>query len=307
MDRGGWSSSSAAQKAPETMTTKIPVTAVVPILNEESNLANCLSALRNFEAIVVVDSGSTDRSCEIAKRYGAEMVHFNWDGKFPKKRNWILENYGFRTEWVIFVDADEEVTPDFERALTVVLPRREHKGYWLSYRNQFQGRQLRFGVPQLKLALFEVGSGFYERVEENRWSRFDMEIHEHPIISGTIGIIREPLNHYDYNGMHRFVAKHNEYSDWEAHRYLALLRDEHAWSGLTRRQKFKYWLIERSWFWVAYTTLSLFVKMGIFDGSAGFHYAILKGFYFHQVYLKIRELKRVEQHLSAGKIGKACS
>ena len=81
----------------------LPVTVVIPVKNEALNLPRCLGRLAEFEHIVVVDSGSSDTTCEIAERAGAEVLQFNWDGRFPKKRNGVLRNYTFKTEWVLFL------------------------------------------------------------------------------------------------------------------------------------------------------------------------------------------------------------
>ena len=97
-----------------TLFPMLPVTVVIPVRNEERNLPGCLRALgKDFSEIVVVDSGSTDRTREIAEDGGAVVLDFNWDGKFPKKRNWALRHHEFQTPWVLFLDADEQVTPDF--------------------------------------------------------------------------------------------------------------------------------------------------------------------------------------------------
>ena len=84
------------------------ITVVIPVRNEEKNLPSCLKALgSDFTEIVVVDSVSSDRTREIASAAGAVVLDFVWDGKFPKKRNWALRNYRFKTPWVLFLDADE--------------------------------------------------------------------------------------------------------------------------------------------------------------------------------------------------------
>jgi glycosyltransferase involved in cell wall biosynthesis len=97
----------------------LSVTVVIPVKNEAANLPECLSRLENFGHAIVVDSGSTDATIQIAKDAGAEVLHFEWDGRFPKKRNWVLRHYEFKTEWVLFLDADEFITPRFVEELLV--------------------------------------------------------------------------------------------------------------------------------------------------------------------------------------------
>ena len=86
------------------------LTIVIPVKNEEKNLPGCLENIKTFGNVVIVDSGSTDRTLEIAAEFGREVVQFKWDGQFPKKRNWVLRNYEFKTSWVMFLDADERIT-----------------------------------------------------------------------------------------------------------------------------------------------------------------------------------------------------
>jgi glycosyltransferase involved in cell wall biosynthesis len=82
-----------------------PVTAAVPVKNEACNLAACLERLSRFAEIVVIDSGSTDRTREIAERFGARIVDFTWDGRYPKRRNWFLLDDPPSQPWVLFLDA----------------------------------------------------------------------------------------------------------------------------------------------------------------------------------------------------------
>ena len=99
------------------MSEKLPVTVVVPVKNEEANLERCLRRLDRFAAVVVVDSNSTDRTRAIAAEHGASLINFDWDGKYPKKRNWFLLNHPPETAWVLFLDADELVDDAFADAV----------------------------------------------------------------------------------------------------------------------------------------------------------------------------------------------
>lgn len=268
----------------------IPVTVVVPVLNEERNLPACLSRLGRFARVVVVDSGSTDRTCEIACEYGAEVVDFRWNGQFPKKRNWMLRNHSFDTEWILFLDADEYVTEEFCDELARTLPECPHDGMWLAYHNHFMGRYMRHGEAFTKLALIRYGAGEYERIDEERWSHLDMEVHEHPVLAGTIGRIESPIDHDDYKGLHSYIRKHNEYSSWEARRYMKLVEQEpSARQHFTRRQRFKYGAIRRWWLAPTHFLASYVFRLGFLDGHAGFAFAMLKAIYFFQIRLKIIE------------------
>src|ERR1700730_7676855 len=89
----------------------IAVTVVIPTRNEARHLVPCLSAIRRFSEIYVVDSESTDSTVEVARAFGAKVVQFHYHGGWPKKRQWALDSLPFENEWVLLLDADEVVTP----------------------------------------------------------------------------------------------------------------------------------------------------------------------------------------------------
>lgn len=267
----------------------LPVTVVVPVRNEAMNLPLCLARLGPFAEVVVVDSQSTDGTREIATSFGARLIDFDWNGRFPKKRSWVLLNHAFTTPWVLFLDADELVTEEFVTTLRQLLPAPNHDGFWLRYNNHFMGRQLRYGVPQRKLALFRVGVGTYEQIDEIRWSDLDMEVHEHPVLEGSIGVIRAPLEHKDDRGLEHFITRHNSYSSWEAKRFLRIEADGDEVTKLTVRQKVKYRALTRWWFAPAYFMLTYVLRLGFLDGEEGYVYAWMKAAYFSQVRAKIIE------------------
>ncbi|MDP0490554.1 MAG: glycosyltransferase family 2 protein [Verrucomicrobiota bacterium JB023] len=272
----------------------LPVTVCVPVKNEARNITECLSCLgKNFAKVVVVDSGSDDGTQEAARAEGAEVLQFEWNGQFPKKRNWFLHNHRPETEWVLFLDADERVTPSFIQELRETLAETSHAGFWIPFHNWFMGRRLKHGDPFLKLALFRVSAGEYERFDEDWWSHLDMEVHEHPVLEGTEGTLNSPLEHHEFHGLHRYISKHNEYSTWEAKRWQWFQEQgEEAWSQLTPRQRTKYQNLDKAWLAWAYFLASYVAKKGFLDGKAGFVFASLKRRYFSDIRRKILEAER---------------
>ncbi|RZK38701.1 MAG: glycosyltransferase family 2 protein [Hymenobacter sp.] len=274
------------------MSFALDLTIVIPVRNEERNLAGCLEAIGPDLArrIVIVDSGSTDQTVEIAHKMGADVVDFVWNGRFPKKRNWFLQNYTPTTKWVFFLDADEYLTTDFKTELRATLQDESANkvGYWLSYTVYFLGKQLKGGYPLRKLALFRVGAGEYERIDEEQWSKLDMEVHEHPVLQGETGVIQSKIDHQDFRGVSHYVLKHNEYAGWEAARFL---KANHTTSDAswTWKQRLKYRLMQSIWIGPAYFCGSFFLLGGFRDGARGLAFAILKMSYFTQIYCKIKE------------------
>ncbi|QMU27435.1 glycosyltransferase family 2 protein [Adhaeribacter radiodurans] len=275
------------------MSLKLDLTVAIPVKNEERNLPGCLAAIGSTLAqeIIVLDSGSTDRTKEIAKEFGAKVLDFTWDGKFPKKRNWFLRTYKPITKWVLFLDADEYLTNDFKLELREKLKFDDKVGYWLNYTVNFLGKQLKGGYPLRKLALFRVGFGEYEQIDEDQWSKLDMEVHEHPVLTGDIGVIQSKIDHKDFQGISHYIIKHNEYASWEAARFLKASKIDRNLKKWTWKQRLKYQLMQNVFIGPIYFFGSFFLLGGFRDGARGWAFAILKMSYFTQVYCKIQEYK----------------
>jgi len=272
----------------------LPVTVCIPVRNEAKNLPACLDSLRKtFAQVVVVDSGSVDDTRLIAEDAGAVVLNFRWDGKFPKKRNWALRHHRWTTPWVLFLDADERISTAFVQELEAVLPETSKTGFWISFTDWFMGVPLHHGDVFCKLALFRVGAGEYERFPEEWWSDLDMEVHEHPVLDGNVGEIKARLDHHDYRGLENYISRHNQYSTWEANRFMWLASaggDE--WARLIARQRFKYRNLDKAWFAPLYFCIGYVAKAGFLDGITGLRFALMKWRYFTDIRLKIRERLR---------------
>ncbi len=268
---------------------KIPVSVVVSVKNEEKNLPHCLDKLNNFSEVIVVDSSSTDNTPSIVEEYNFKLINFKWNGKFPKKRNWTLDNVEILNDWVLFLDADEFLTNEFIEELKIKIESNRFSGYWLNYSNYFMSKKLNYGDKMTKLALFKKDKGRYEKIEEDSWSHLDMEVHEHPIINEDIGKINAPIIHQDYKGLEHYIARHNAYSSWEARRYINLKKRKDT--SLNFRQKLKYKLIGFGILPAIYFLGAYIFKLGFLDGMAGFHLARYKSHYFYQIQTKIKEYK----------------
>lgn len=269
----------------------------IPVRNDERNLAACLQAIGTDFArnVVVIDSASTDATAALALHHGAEVISFQWNGQFPKKRNWFLRYHTPSTPWVLFLDADEILTPAVKREIAAALPNSSCQGFLLSYTNYFLGRRLRGGYPLRKLALFRVGEVEYERVEEDHWSTCDMEVHEHPIVTGSIGLIRSRIDHRDLRGIDSYMAKHNQYAAWEARRLFSHRQDPGATARWKPHQHLKYRLITSPWGGLAFFLGSFFAMGGWRDGSIGFAFCLLKASYFVQIACRLRELENAHR------------
>lgn len=272
---------------------KLPITVIVPVKNEENNLPYMLPLLQDFDEVIVVDTQSTDRTPEIVAEFGYKLVNFEWNGHFPKKRNWTLRNVPIRNEWVFFVDADEYMTPEFMKGLkNEFKDTKDNVGYWIFYNNFFLGKKLKHGCKSCKLALFKKSAGEYEKIDaeddDKRWNYAGLELHEHPILEGKVGRIKGNIDHKENRGLESYIRKHNEFSTWEAIRFMK--RDKETVNA-SYRQKIKYALIDSWWLSRLYYFYIYIYKLGFLDGKAGYVFAKLKKQYFFDIKAKIDELR----------------
>lgn len=263
--------------------SRVPISVLIPTRNEARNIRRCLDAVVGWaDEIVVVDSGSTDGTCEIATSSGADVIQFRYHGGWPKKRQWALDTYEFRNDWILLLDADEILVADAREEITKAIRSDEHDGFWLRFQVFFLGHQLRHGGFDLwKLFLFRRGRGRYERRIENLVGDMsDIEVHEHVVVDGSVGIIRSPIRHENWNTLYRYIEKHNEYSEWEARLYFEGMKGEVEPKLLGTQAQRRRWLKQRFISVPGFPLITFFYhyvfKLGLLDGRPGLIYAGLK-------------------------------
>lgn len=283
---------------------KIPVSVLIPAKNEEANLPACLSSVERADEVFVVDSQSSDRSVEIAESYGAQVVQFHFNGRWPKKKNWSLDNLPFRNEWVLIVDCDERITPELWDEIAEAIARPEHSGFYLNRRVFFLGKWIRHGgkYPDWNLRLFRHRLGRYENLntEEIR-NTGDNEVHEHVILDGPVGYLKEDMLHIDFRDIFHWLERHNRYSNWEARVYYNLLHGmgeqgtigANLFGDSVQRKRF----LKKIWVRLPFKPLLRFVlfyilRLGFLDGRAGYMYGRLLSQYEYQIGVKLYELQK---------------
>ena len=280
------------------LTSRVPVSVIVPIKNEAMNLVRCLSSVAWADEIFVVDSQSTDRSINIAQEHGAQVVQFHFSGTWPKKKNWALQNLPFRNEWVFILDADEvlpmEAREEFAR---VIAGAGDVVGFWINRRFMFMGRWLRHSYyPNWNLRLFRHALGRYEKLTDADTRSGDNEVHEHVIVQGPTGSLRCEIDHYAFPSIEVFVEKHNRYSNWEAQvsadRLLSRSAVQIQSGPVGRRRKLKQFsqhLPCRPLLRFLYVYLW---QKGFLDGREGYYFARLHAYYEFLSLAKTYELTR---------------
>jgi glycosyltransferase involved in cell wall biosynthesis len=278
----------------------LPVSVIIAVRNEALNLPRCLQSLRDIGEVYVVDSQSTDETLEIARSFGAQVVQFHYRGGWPKKRQWAMETLSVAHEWILLLDADESLTPKLKDEIALAIQDARYDGYHIALRNHFLGRELRHSDASFyKLALFRRGKGHYEcRLRDQDQSMADMEIHEHIVVSGRAGTLKQPLLHHNIASLSDYIRKHNAYSTWEAKVWLNSTGncDELTPSLTGTQAQRRRWLKRKFYAFpgssLAYFLYKFIVRAGFLDGAPGLIYCAFQGIQFFHVKAKIYELKQ---------------
>jgi len=262
---------------------------IVLTYNEAENLARCLDSIAGFGEIVVVDSHSDDGTQQIAKKAGRRVCEHSFES-FAQQRNWALGNCDLKTEWVLFLDADEIATPEFRRAVVdaIQAARNSIAGFYCCWKMMLDQRWLRHSdsFPKWQLRIVRRGrADFIDSGHGQKEGRVD----------GELGYIREPYLHYALSkGWEAWWAKHNQYSDEEAADRLsrsASWRELFSKDPSRRNRAFKP-ILSRVPGWPLLRFLHMYIlKGGFLEGREGFAYCASMGWYEYLIRAKIRELR----------------
>lgn len=232
--------------------------------NEEGNIERCLRSVAPFsDEILVVDSGSTDRTVEIARDCGARVISNDWPG-YGKQKQFALDSAIH--PWVFSIDADEEVSPDLSAEIQSL--DYAHNGYEIPRSVWYLNRWIKHGVwyPGYVLRLFRRDrANFTEDI-----------IHESARVAGSIGRLRSDLLHYTYRDVWHHIEKMNDFTSLAAKQMFAQKRR----IGMHQLTIFPF--LE---FLKVYLS-----KRGFLDGAAGFAIAVFHAFYVFLKYAKLYEM-----------------
>ncbi len=178
---------------------------VVITLNVEHCLDACLESVDFAQEIVVVDSGSTDGTLEIAHRYNARVIHQDFLGFGPQKQFAVEQS---SHSWVLCIDADERVSGELRESILSEMNRPRFSAYRMPRRNRFMGRWLRHGegYPDYSLRLFERSKAY--------WS--NDAVHEKVEAECNVGVLRGDLLHESEDGIESYLVKQNRYTTLQA-------------------------------------------------------------------------------------------
>ena len=254
------------------------ITAIILTRNEEKNLGECLKSIRGFvQRAVVVDCGSADRTVEIARECGADVLNHEFT-YYAVQFNWAIDNANIDTDWILRLDADERLTPALIAEAETVLSSDDAvhgdlNGITMEATFYFLGKPIRHGIrTKRNMMLFKCGIG---RIEDRKRDA-------HSILSSGRNVsLKERFLHYDFKDLDNYIRRYNWYATREMQDYIAFTRgastDIQADPYIQSRRKKKFGLYYRApkflraWLWFLYNYI---FRLGFLDGREGFlfHY-----------------------------------
>jgi glycosyltransferase involved in cell wall biosynthesis len=283
--------------------TPCPISILIPVKNEQGNIGPCIESAKFADEIVVVDSGSTDGTTQIAESLGARVVQFKWDGAFPKKKNWALATIPWRNDWVFILDADERITPSLADELRSAVGNPSVDGYYVNRSFWFIDGWLRHCgyYPSWNLRFFRHKLGRYEEFSgTGDSSSGDNEVHEHVVLQGKSAHLKFEMEHYAYPTIEVWVEKHNRYSNWEGRLLLSEAGMEAARNAeitpvLARKRRLKKLASKLPFRPTVRFLYHYLLRGGILDGRRGYVFCRLMGFYEFLSIEKARELRNIKR------------
>jgi glycosyltransferase involved in cell wall biosynthesis len=249
------------------------ISVAIVAMDEEANIGRTLASVRWADEIVLVDSGSRDRTCEIAREHGAQVTVEPWRGYVAQKQ-YAIELC--TKDWVLLLDADEEVSPGLaEEIRTAIAGPDAASGYKLPRKNLFLGRWIRHGgfYPDPKLRLFRRGEGFVAGHDPHDRCELKPEVPQKTVQ------FKNALIHYTYPTLTLYLAHMNRYSSLGAQ--LAIAKGHRSFSFVNT--------VLRPLLTFVY---NYFLRLGFLDGREGLLLHLYHAGYVSWKYSKAWELSR---------------
>ena len=274
------------------------ISVLIPTLNEEKNLPFSLESCAFADQVFVLDSGSTDRTREIAEDAGASFVYHSWEG-YARQKNWGIENLPIESDWVFILDADEVITPPLRDELLALASGNvptDKAGFYVNRYFVWEGKEIRHCgyYPSWNLRFFRRGKARYE----------ERDVHEHMVVDGPVGYLKGEMHHEDRRGREYLWQKHLNYADLEAREMVKIVTGESTGglkpsffgNALERRRAIK----ERIWpflpgRWALRFLYMYVLKCGFLDGAAGLDMCRFMTRYEREIAKKFIELRIQQQ------------
>jgi glycosyltransferase involved in cell wall biosynthesis len=243
------------------------IAAVIIVKNEEDHIQSCIESVNWVDEVVVVDTGSTDRTVDAAKRFTFNVYEIEFDGYGDAK------NYGMSratSEWILSLDADERISPQLRDEIEQVLEKPGRDGYYIPRKPFFLGKAIVHGgwYPGYVLRLFRKSKGVFS----------SRRVHEEVELTGSTSRLRNPILHHTDPSLNHYLAKMNTYTSLATD----VLLEEGSFFRLFRLLCNPPFMFLKMYFF----------KLGFLDGMHGFLLAVLSAFHVFVKYAKLWERER---------------
>lgn len=254
-------------------TKKKTLAVAIAVFNEEKNVETCLNSVKSLtNELVVVDGGSTDNTVAVVKKFNAYVIQSDNPPIFHINKQKAME--ACNSEWILQMDADEEVTQALGQEILGVISGDSagYNAYYIPRRNYFWGHFMKKGgqYPDYVIRLVRNGKGKFP----------SKSVHEQIEVEGSVGYLKEPMLHYSYKNRSDYWRKADKYTSLTAQE----LADKHMPKSI--RSWFQYVILKPTW-----TFLSIFIRhKGFIDGLTGFEFALYSGIHYAIAYRKFSKL-----------------
>ncbi|MEO5999887.1 MAG: glycosyltransferase family 2 protein [Chitinophagaceae bacterium] len=240
------------------------VSTVIITCNEENNLRRLLPKLSWSDEIIIVDSGSTDNTLEVCKKFGCKIYHRQFDG-YGKQKQFAVSLA--RNKWVLCLDADEVLSDELVEEIKEEMVNPSALGYLIPMTFVFMGKEFKYGKEAWRyfLRLFNKEAGNFD----------DRKVHERIVLEGEQKKLKNNILHYSYRNVSHYFNKFNKYSSYGA---------EMAYEQGKTRSLFMVVLAIPLNFLKYY-----FLEKNLLNGQSGFYWSVFNAFYHFVKYIKIRE------------------
>lgn len=271
------------------------ISVVILTLNEEQDLPRCLESLSWSTDVHVLDSGSTDQTIEIARSYGAKVWNKVFTS-FGEQRNFALEKIPFAHDWVLFLDADEEVTSAFEQAIkkSVLEAKEETAGFYCCWKMMLEDKWLKHcdNFPKWQFRLLKTGRASFTDFGHGQ---------KEGEVSGKLEFIKEPYLHHGFSkGWTQWMERHNRYSSLEARdriEKLPAFKNVFSKNTSKRNPALKSWLSRIPGWPLLRFCQAYILNLGFTEGVPGFIYCTNMAYHEFLIQIKMREIIRKEKGL----------
>lgn len=277
------------------------ITTIILTYNEELNIRDCINSIEKIsDRIIVVDSYSTDRTVDIAKKLGAEVYHNEFINQ-AKQVIYAMENLNIETEWILRLDADERISPKAATEIIEIIneDNPEINGIVVPFEVNFLGKKLKHGgiYPFKKMIVIRNG---YAKMENRQ-----MDEHFY-LLSGKSVELNNVSQHKDYKDLTTWIDKHNKYSSREALDYFNEDTNLQESKKLNKSAKIKrfvkykiYYKLPMGFRSYIYYLYRYYFKLGFLDGKEGKIFAFLQAYWYRflvdaKIYEEEKKVKKIE-------------